>query len=214
MWIRIRDFTETIPSTTKGEAMISLPDFSKSFDYENGFYLSCASSRIGKSLAHYELFKMALRVPGVIVECGVFKGASLSRFAMFRDLLCSPRDKRRMVAFDTFGKFPETNFRNDKKLRKHFVDIAGEQSISVSQMRRILKRRGLSDKVDLVAGDIVKTLPAYIKKNRHLKIAVLNLDTDIYEPAVAILEHLYPRICKVSEWDTGGCACPQFTTSI
>jgi len=32
-------------------------------------------------------------LPGSIVECGVFKGASLARFAMFRDLFGGPYAK-------------------------------------------------------------------------------------------------------------------------
>ncbi len=35
--------------------MIQLPDFDKSFDYEDDFYLSCDPSRVSKILAHYEL---------------------------------------------------------------------------------------------------------------------------------------------------------------
>ena len=49
--------------------MIKLPDFTKSFEYENNFYLSCSSSRIAKTLAHYELFKLANNLPGEIIEC-------------------------------------------------------------------------------------------------------------------------------------------------
>ena len=59
--------------------MINLPDFSKAFEYENNFYLSCDNSRIAKLLAHYELYKMVVNIPGAIVECGVFKGTSLTR---------------------------------------------------------------------------------------------------------------------------------------
>ena len=62
-----------------------LPDFSKAFEYENNFYLSCDNTRLSKIIAHYELFKMTMHLPGAIVECGVFKGASLVRFAGFRD---------------------------------------------------------------------------------------------------------------------------------
>ncbi len=53
--------------------MIKLPNFKKSYDYENNFYLTCSSGRIGKSLAHYELYNMAKKSTGEIVECGVFK---------------------------------------------------------------------------------------------------------------------------------------------
>ncbi len=67
--------------------MIDLPGFEKDFLWENSFYLSCDITRISKSLAQYELFKLVQDVPGAIVECGVFKGASLVRFAAFRELL-------------------------------------------------------------------------------------------------------------------------------
>ena len=63
--------------------LIKLPNFKKSFEYENNFYLSCDITRISKILAQYELYKMVENVPGEIVECGVLKGASLSRFESF-----------------------------------------------------------------------------------------------------------------------------------
>lgn len=61
---------------------MELPSAEKSWEYENGFYLTCQPNRLGKFLAHYELFKETLHLPGAIVECGVFKGISLCRFAM------------------------------------------------------------------------------------------------------------------------------------
>lgn len=47
--------------------MIKLPNFKNSFDYENNFYLSCDNSRIGKLMAHYELFKMTINKPGSVI---------------------------------------------------------------------------------------------------------------------------------------------------
>ena len=40
---------------------------------------------------------MTKDIPGAIVECGVFKGASLVRFAMFRNLFESPYSKNYRV---------------------------------------------------------------------------------------------------------------------
>jgi hypothetical protein len=175
--------------------MIDLPDFSKAFEYENNFYLSCDITRFSKFMAHYELFKMAHELPGAIVECGVFKGASLVRFAGFRDLMGNPFSHK-IIGFDMFGDFPETGFQEDIEYRERFVRGAGLSSISVEQLNEVLKNKGIDKNVELVAGDITKTVPDYVKKNPHLKISLLNLDTDIYEPAVTILEHLYPRIVK------------------
>jgi len=173
--------------------MIELPDFKKAFEYENNFYLSCDNNRLSKFLAHYELFKMALDLPGAIVECGVFKGASLVRFAGFRDMFGQAYSNK-IIGFDIFGEFPETAFEDDIKYREKFISAAGNSSISVEQLKSILVAKGIEKNTELVAGDICKTIPEYVKNNPHLKISLLNLDVDIYEPAVAILEHLYPRI--------------------
>lgn len=175
--------------------MIQLPDFSKSFEYENNFYLSCEVPRISKILAHYELYKMVTNLPGAIVECGVFKGTSLARFAMFRELIGNPFSKK-VIGFDIFGKFPETSFEQDKAYRQRFISSAGEESISKQQLIEVLKHKRIENDIDLVEGDITKTVPSYVKDHPELKISLLNLDTDIYEPAVTILEHLYPRIVK------------------
>ncbi len=175
--------------------MIPLPDFEKSFDYENNFYLSCDVTRISKILAHYELFKMINQVPGAIVECGVLKGASFSRFSMFREIFSNSFSKK-LIGFDTFGKFPETSFNDDKKPREQQITSAGLESISKEQLFDVLKNKGIEKNIELIEGDITKTVPDYIKNNPELKISLLNLDTDIYEPAVTILENLYPRITK------------------
>lgn len=57
--------------------MFNLPNFGKSFDYENNFYLTCDNSRIAKLLAHYELYNLAKKLTGEIVLCGIFKGIAL-----------------------------------------------------------------------------------------------------------------------------------------
>lgn len=174
--------------------MITLPDFGKAFEYENNFYLSCQNSRIGKFLAHYELYKLSHKIAGDIVECGVFKGSSFVRFAMFQALLGANK-KKELIGFDTFGDFPKTSFEQDKKARQRFIKDAGLESISSSQLRKVLQNKGVTN-VELVAGDINKTVPEYARAHPQLKISLLNLDTDIYEPAVTILEHLYPRLVK------------------
>ncbi|MBN8674226.1 MAG: class I SAM-dependent methyltransferase [Chitinophagales bacterium] len=173
---------------------MKLPDFDKAFEYENNFYLSCDNTRISKILAHYELFKMVQDLPGAIVECGVFKGASLVRFAAFRDLFGNSYSKK-IIGFDIFGKFPETEYHDDKKYRQGFIDeTGGGVSISVEQLETVFAHKGVNENTEFVKGDVTQTIPEYLRNNPHLKISLLNMDTDVYEPAVVILEQLYPRI--------------------
>ena len=172
--------------------MIKLPNFHKSFDYENNFYLSCDNSRIGKMVAHYELFKMSSKIPGCIIECGVFKGASLIRFATFLKLL---KSNKKIIAFDTFGKHTTTKISSDHKRRKILLSH-GKEAISEKQLMNILKRKGLEKNIQLIKGDITETVPNYLKLNPKLKISLLNLDVDFYEPSMSILKNFYPKLSK------------------
>jgi len=174
--------------------MINLPDFNKKWDYENNFYLTCDPDRITKFIAHYELYKRVMEIPGEIIECGVFKGVSLTRFAMFQKTLSNLRSKK-LIAFDSFGDFPDTTYEPDKKFRQNFItETGGGQSISVEEMKKVLEYKGCESNVELVKGNICETLPKYVDNNQQLIISLLHLDTDIYEPSLTILEHLYPRL--------------------
>ncbi len=173
--------------------MIDLPDLSKPFEYENNFYFSSDISRLGKMIAHYELFKMVKDLPGDIIECGVFKGSSLIRFATFRSLF-ENIDSRKVIGFDAFGKFPETNFEGDRAMRQKFIDDSGEEGIGEDQLQGLLDKKGIGENLELIKGDVCETVPEYVRKNPDLKISLVNLDTDVYEPAKTVLEELWPKI--------------------
>lgn len=163
----------------------------KSFEYENGFYLCADDRRFGKLFAHYELYKKITHLPGAIVECGVFKGNSFFRFAHFRNTL-ETQDSRKIIGFDMFGKFPDTNYEDDKAKREAFIDEAGD-GISIDDMHKAMQYKQMRN-YELIKGDINETLPKYCKENPALKIALLHIDTDIYEPAVTILENMYDKV--------------------
>ena len=49
---------------------------------------------------------------------------------------------------------------------------------------------------ELVKGDVTKTLPKFLKKNPKLKISLLHLDMDIYEPTKFVLFRLFNKISR------------------
>lgn len=163
----------------------------KSFNYENGFYLCADDRRFGKLFAHYELYKKITHLPGAIVECGVFKGNSFFRFAHFRNIL-ETQDSRKLYGFDMFGDFPKTEFEADKAKRQAFIDEAG-RGIELNEMQKAMEYKNMRN-YELIKGDINETVPRFVKDNPALKIALLHIDTDVYEPAVTILEHLYDKV--------------------
>ena len=168
--------------------------FDSSFDYENGFYLTAGLQRFSKFLSHYELYKKIVELPGHIVECGVFKGASFMRWIAFRDILENPFS-RKIIGFDTFAQVPETDFEPDRECRQRFIAEAGDRSISEEEMRLVLENKGHRN-VDLVPGNIVETSVEYVRTHPEFKIALLHIDTDIYEPARAVLEAFYPCLVR------------------
>jgi Macrocin-O-methyltransferase (TylF) len=170
-----------------------LPSLEDAYEHENAFYLTCAPGRVGKLLAHYELYQRAQGVAGAFIECGIFKGSSLARFAMFRHLFES-EETRALIGFDVFGKFPETEFDADKERRNHFIKSAGDESISVDQLRSVLANKGCDKNVTLVVGDICHTVPAFVADHPELRIALLHVDVDILEASQVVMKMLAPLV--------------------
>ena len=166
-------------------------DFDKQWDYENGFYLTSHLTRLPKMLAHYELYKSIIGLPGHIVECGVFKGASLIRFCTYRQVLESPYS-RKVIGFDAFGKFPEQDNARDQNFVEKFEDVAGE-GITVEELKSIFSYKGFEN-YELIQGDVSDTIEAYVRSHPELKIALLHIDVDVYKPSVTILNNLFDRV--------------------
>ena len=110
--------------------MINKYDTKNMFDYENGFSLTSLPYRMGNMLAHYELYKKIIDLPGDVVELGVFKGNSLIQFATFRELL-ENENSREIIGFDMFGEFPQTKeVESDKEFISNWNNSFEEEFLS------------------------------------------------------------------------------------
>jgi hypothetical protein len=170
-------------------------DLDKSYEYENGFYLTSKVDRVAKLISHYELYKSIINLPGDIVECGVFKGASLIRFSSFREML-ENYYSRKIIGFDIFGKFPRPNQASETDIEfiEKFENNAGD-GISLKELDEILKYKNI-DNYELIEGDIIKTIPSYLIENPELKISLLHIDVDVYQPTKFVLEKLFDKVVK------------------
>ncbi|MFP8965851.1 TylF/MycF/NovP-related O-methyltransferase [Pokkaliibacter sp. CJK22405] len=170
-------------------------DTDQAFTYENGFYLTSDPKRLQKLIAHFELYKRISHLPGTVIELGVFKGASLIRFASFRDMLETP-ESRKVIGFDAFGRFPrpESGSAADADFIDLFEEVAGD-GISQESLNDFLAHKGLSN-IELVAGDIMQTLPAYLTAHPQLKVSLLHIDVDVYGPSKLALDLLASRMVK------------------
>ena len=182
-------------NTIKNGIFMDYTDFSHKFDFENGFYLTSSVARMSKFATHLELFRQVSGLAGDIVECGVFKGASLSRFIKFRTLFENESSKK-IHAFDTFDLYPEVNSEEDRAMRDKFITEAGDLSISRSRLIEVLKENNLYNNIELIGGDIQKSVPEYLKQNSHLRISLLHIDVDLYGPTNIALQSFYPHVVQ------------------
>ncbi len=167
----------------------------KVWDYENGWFWFASSSRISKLIAHYELYKRCITLPGVIAEFGVYKGNSLLQIAAFREMLELP-EARKIMAFDTFGVFPDDNIESqaDHDFITRFKDEGGEAT-RLSDIQVLLNYKGFKN-VSLIKGDVRKTFPAFLLDNPQTRFNFVHLDMDVYEPTAAVLPEAFSRLVK------------------
>lgn len=163
------------------------------WDHENAFYWFSGPDRLGKALAHWELYKTVVDLPGEVFELGVFKGASLVRFATFRQAL-EAESSRRIVGFDAFGAFPtdRLTLASDAAFVESFEEGSG-RGLSRDEVAAVLARKGFGG-VELVAGDVFETLPAHLDARPETRVALLHLDMDVHEPTALALELLWERV--------------------
>jgi hypothetical protein len=151
-------------------------------------------------LALYEIFKLALPVKGSVVECGVFKGFGLMSWAKLSTMLEPENLTRRIYGFDTFAGFPSVSSNDATPVAD--VAAGGLRADSHDELQALIEEYdrdrflGHVDKVHLVKGDLVETIPRFLASHPHLVVSLLFLDVDLYEPTKAALEAFVPRMPK------------------
>ena len=105
----------------KNYSLSKVTKLSKIYESENIFYLKSHSRRLKKALFHYEIYKKISSIPGDIFEFGVFRGASLVRFATYRDLF-KKNFRSKIYGFDDFGEFTQQNKKKDKIFIKRWKE--------------------------------------------------------------------------------------------
>ena len=172
-------------------------------------HISVFQSRLWftKMIQQYELFKRAMDRPGHIVELGVYKGDSFFHWARLVEIFNLGERETRVIGFDTFEGFPDVHGKDvtagNREKTGPFAIKRGGFNAGQRAHDRIIKLIDIFEddhfvpqkkRLEIVKGDICQTVPAYVEQHPGLRIALLHLDCDLYEPTRVGLEHLYPRV--------------------
>ena len=136
---------------------------------------------------------VAQRIPGDIVECGVWRGGSV--MAAARTLLRLGDTRRHLWLYDTFAGMTEPGAADVSLLN----ESAAEQYraferwcyASLEDVRAAVLSTGYDPaRVHFIVGKVEETLPGALPE----QISLLRLDTDWYSSTLHELEHLFPRL--------------------
>jgi|TARA_Y200000002_G_C22509657_1_gene590742 hypothetical protein len=151
--------------------------------------------RLKKIIVRYELFKKSLKIPGDIIECGVFKGTGHIFWLKLLSIF-DHNSLKKVIGFDTFSSFPKSTLNFEKKEAKKFIKETKYQKNTLNNINKKIEKAGLIEKSQLIKGDIIKTSKQYIKKNRGFRISLLHLDLDTYEGTKHALKNFFPFVSK------------------
>lgn len=153
-------------------------------------------------LAHFELFKMTMDLPGSIVELGVSRGVSFFSFHKFLEIFLPTDTSKKVYGFDSFEGLEDfaeedgiTNYdvSNDKKNGGWSArDVEGEifDLCKLFNDDNILAR----ERSRLIKGRVQDTMDKFLEETPGLRINLLHFDLDLYEPTLFTLNRLWDLV--------------------
>ena len=150
-------------------------------------------------LAHTELFKKTLGVPGDIAELGVFRGLGLMTWANLLEAYCVGDRTKIVYGFDNwkgFGKFSPEDGKEIRSIQKFTGGFSPKRyrkelnkAIAIFDDDRFIPRKA---RIVLIKGDIEKTVVEFVKEHSGVRFSLIHFDCDLYKPTKVALEALWP----------------------
>jgi hypothetical protein len=166
-----------------------------------GLFLS--SKSLSRVLFFYEIYKKILHTHGIIVEFGIRWGQTLSILSALRGIFEPFNRHRKIVGFDTFAGFKGMSDKDGALCKT----VDGSFSVSENYEQYLETLLGLQEalnpiphlkKFELVRGNAMETIPAYLKRQPETIVSLAIFDFDIYQPTRAALEAIKPHLFKGS----------------
>jgi O-methyltransferase len=137
----------------------------------------------------HNLYSLARRIdeekiPGDVVECGVYNGGTA---AVLARVATHSKTGRTVWLFDSFQGMPDVTPVDGEEAREWVGKVLGSEE----QVRELLRNTGANlERVKIVPGFFQDTFP----KVQIPQIALLNLDADWYESIKLCLEKFYDAV--------------------
>lgn len=131
------------------------------------------------------------KAKGDIVELGVARGRNS---VIIGNIIRGTKRKSKYYGLDTFSGYPSEDIDNSAL---QAIQDRGSWNINIDEVKKTLKNAGLSKICELIPGDLKVTL-SKLCEERKLKIAMLYVDCNAYNPSIAGMRLAYPYMTKGS----------------
>jgi len=178
-----------------------------------GLYMR--SSVVAKFLYVNELYERIIKIPGIIMEFGVWWGQNMALFESLRAAYEPYNFTRKVVGFDTFKGYPSISKKDGKcdlvALKQY--DVSGNYVDHLGKVLDYHQRENVMShikKFEIVEGDAIKTTVQYLKKHPETIISLAYFDMQLYEPTQMCLEMIKPYLVRGSVVAMDELNCPEF----
>lgn len=182
---------------------------------------------IKRFLAHAEMFKMTLDVPGDIVELGVFRGMGLMTWANLLESYCIGDRTKVVYGFDNWRGFINIQAEDGAEDEQAHKIVGGfspknyyeelQDAIKIFDLDRFIPQK---PRIKLINGNIEETIFEFVEQNKGLRFSLIHFDCDLYAPTKAGLTALWPLLSRggvmifdeygISQWQGETLAVDEF----
>lgn len=153
-----------------------------------------------RQMAHVELFKLTIDLPGHYVDCGVYFGKSYFTWHKLLEVFTPTATHKKVIGFDTFAGFPglaPEDGPSDASIQKDTGGLSSKRFLD--EFRALLDLHNQdavlpAGRGSIVEGDVCETFPRWLDANPEARFCLLNLDMDLYEPTMVVLEGGWDRL--------------------
>jgi hypothetical protein len=154
-------------------------------------------------LAHVDLFKLTIDVPGDIAEIGVFRGNGLMTWANLLEAYCIGARTKTVYGFDNWRGFSGFSPEDGKPKpgagkvvggfdpRQYRVEL--ENAIRIFDQDRFIPWK---PRVKLIDGHVETSIAAFVAENPGIRFSLVHFDCDLYAPTKAGLDALWPLVSR------------------
>jgi len=197
----------------------NLSDFGRS--WENALPLFLSFPLVARVLWYNEVYRLALNVPGRMLEFGSHWGSSLNIFMLLKMIYEPWNVSRPIVSFSLFSQgFSGVDAQDIRPSAKGSRQaLPGDFSTSENwkeKLEQILKMHATPTPIDMernfqiVEGDVCHTFPDWLKENPEALVSHAHFDLDVYRPTREVLQQIIPRMPKGAVMIFDELNCPLF----